>query len=109
MTRDAFAEGPIFMLKIIPHVDGTPRICKLVRYLSGGLVLKEPDRPAALGLFPHALADVALLHVRSYLGAAFQDRSLRLAGNGAFDYMAKLRRTHPASSPRMRRASGKYA
>ena len=25
-------EAPSFLLKIIPHVDGTPRICEMVRY-----------------------------------------------------------------------------
>jgi acetoacetate decarboxylase len=24
--------APSYLLKIIPHVDGTPRICELVRY-----------------------------------------------------------------------------
>ncbi len=27
---------PAFMIKIIPHVDCTPRICELVRYYHGG-------------------------------------------------------------------------
>jgi acetoacetate decarboxylase len=50
-------KAPNFMLKIIPHVDGTPRICELVRYYLEDITLKEAwTGPAALGLFPHALA-----------------------------------------------------
>jgi acetoacetate decarboxylase len=29
-------QAPNFMIKIIPHVDGTPRICELVRYYLEG-------------------------------------------------------------------------
>ena len=42
---------PNFMLKIIPHVDGTPRICELVRYYCEDVTLKGawagPGRAAA--------------------------------------------------------------
>ena len=39
-TRDAVLHAldePGFLLKIIPHVDGTPRICELVRYRLGDI------------------------------------------------------------------------
>ncbi len=37
------------MLKIIPHVDGTPRICELVRYQLEDIELKESwSAPAEL-------------------------------------------------------------
>src|ERR1700694_2523695 len=53
-------KAPNFILKIIPHVDGSPRICELVRFHLEDIVLKEAwTGPAAPGLFPHALADVA--------------------------------------------------
>ena len=32
-------EAPDFLLKIIPHVDGTPRICELVRYQCGDVTV----------------------------------------------------------------------
>src|SRR5277367_1802532 len=32
--------APNFLLKIIPHVDGTPRICELVRYYTTNVTLK---------------------------------------------------------------------
>ena len=40
---------PAFMIKIIPHVDGTPRICELVRYYMQDVDLKGAwSGPAAL-------------------------------------------------------------
>jgi acetoacetate decarboxylase len=48
------------MIKIIPHVDCTPRICELVRYYMEDVTLKgawSKDR-AALQLFDHAMCDV---------------------------------------------------
>ncbi len=62
---------PNFLLKIIPHVDGSPRICELVRYHMSDIVLKGAwTGPAALVLYPHALAPVADLPVREVVGAA---------------------------------------
>ena len=41
---------PNFMLKIIPHVDCTPRICELVRYYLEDLTVKGAwEGPGALG------------------------------------------------------------
>ena len=84
-------KAPNFMLKIIPHVDGTPRICELVRYYLEDITLKEAwTGPAALGLFPHALADVARLPVREVVSALHFKADLTLGlGTVAFDYMAK--------------------
>ncbi len=77
--------APNFILKIIPHVDGSPRICELVLFHLEDITLKEAwTGPAALGLFPHALADVARLPVREVVSAhAFQggsDAGLRERG-----------------------------
>ena len=38
----------LFLLKVIPHVDGTPRICELVRYymLAGPCHRRLTARPA---------------------------------------------------------------
>src|SRR5690242_16326064 len=82
---------PNFLLKIIPHVDGTPRILELVRYHLEDITLKEAwSGPAALGLFPHALADVARLPVREVISALHFKADLTLGlGNVAFDYLAK--------------------
>ena len=57
-----------FLLKIIPHVDCTPRICELVRYYLEDITLKGAwEGPAALELFEHALAPVARLPVREVI------------------------------------------
>jgi acetoacetate decarboxylase len=84
-------KAPSFMIKIIPHVDGTPRICELVRYYLEDITLKEAwAGPAALGLFPHALCDVARLPVREVVSAVHFKADLTLGlGTVAFDYMAK--------------------
>lgn len=82
---------PNFILKIIPHVDGTPRICELVRFHLKDIVLKEAwTGPAALGLFPHALADVSRLPVREVVSALHFKADLTLGlGEVAFDYLAE--------------------
>ena len=50
---------PNFLLKIIPHVDGTPRICELVEYHLEDIDLKGAwSGPASLSLWSHALAPV---------------------------------------------------
>ena len=84
-------KAPNFILKIIPHVDGTPRICELVRFHLDDVTLKEAwTGPAALGLFPHALCDVARLPVREVISALHYKADLTLdLGSVAFDYMAK--------------------
>jgi acetoacetate decarboxylase len=56
--------APNFLLKIIPHVDGSPRICELVEYSLEDVHVKGAwTGPAALSLSPHALAPVAELPV----------------------------------------------
>jgi acetoacetate decarboxylase len=82
---------PNFMLKIIPHVDCTPRICELVRYYLKDVTLKGAwSGPAALQLFDHALCDVARLPVREVLGATHFVTDLTLGlGEVVFDYLAK--------------------
>jgi acetoacetate decarboxylase len=53
--------APNFLLKIIPHVDGTPRICELVEYHLDDVNIKGAwTGPGALHLSPHALAPVVV-------------------------------------------------
>jgi acetoacetate decarboxylase len=82
---------PNFMLKIIPHVDCTPRICELVRYYLEDVTLKGAwSGPAALQLFEHALCDVARLPVREVLSATHFVTDLTLGlGEVVHDYLAK--------------------
>jgi acetoacetate decarboxylase len=63
-------EVPGYLLKIIPHVDCTPRICELVRYSLTDITVKGAwEGPAGLELFDHALAPVAELPVIQVLSA----------------------------------------
>jgi len=85
---DALA-APNFLLKIIPHVDGSVRICELVRYHTTQVTLKGAwTAPGSLELHPHALAPVAdlpVLHVESALHF-MADLTLDL-GEVVFDYL----------------------
>ncbi|MEO9386510.1 acetoacetate decarboxylase [Chromobacterium phragmitis] len=80
---------PNFLLKIIPHVDGTPRICELVRYHTTDVTIKGAwSAPGALELHPHALAPVAELPVLEVLSARHFICDLTLdLGTVAFDYL----------------------
>lgn len=82
--------APNFLLKIIPHVDATPRICEIVRYYMIDVTVKGAwSGPAALELFQHALAPVAELPVREVIGAKhiLSDLTLGL-GEVVYDYLA---------------------
>lgn len=55
---------PNFLLKIIPHVDGSLRICELVQYELTDITIKGAwTGPGALELHPHALAPVSNLQI----------------------------------------------
>ncbi len=67
----ASLQQPNFLLKIIPHVDCTPRVCELVQYDLEDLVVKGAwEGPAALELHAHALAPVAALPVLEVVSGA---------------------------------------
>jgi len=81
---------PNYLLKIIPHVDCSPRICELVCYYLEDVNLKGAwEGPAALSLAPDALAPLADLPVLEALGARrfIGDLTLGL-GKVVFDYLA---------------------
>jgi acetoacetate decarboxylase len=62
--------APNYLLKIIPHVDGTARICELVEYFLDDIEIKDAwTGPGALSLQPHALAPVADLPVIEVVSA----------------------------------------
>lgn len=86
----AALRAPGFLLKIIPHVDGTARICELVRYELGDIRLHGAwTGPAALDLRPHALAPVAELPVLEVLSAVHIKADLTLElGTVVHDYLA---------------------
>lgn len=81
--------APNFLLKIIPHVDGTPRICELVEYYLEDIEVKGAwTGPAALSLSAHALAPVADLPVLEVISAVhiLSDVTLGL-GKVVHDYL----------------------
>lgn len=81
--------GPNYLLKIIPHVDGTPRICELVRYSMTDISLKGAwSGPGALTLVDHALAPVFDLPVLEVLSTVHIIADLTLPlGHVAYDYL----------------------
>lgn len=88
--RKKLADTPNYLLKVIPHVDGSPRICELVRfYLREVSVLGAWEGPAALELHAHALAPVADLPVKRVVAARHVIANLTLdVGEVAYDYLA---------------------
>ncbi|MCP8939410.1 acetoacetate decarboxylase [Alsobacter sp. SYSU M60028] len=86
----ASLEAPNFLLKIIPHVDGTPRICEIVEYRLTDIDLKGAwTGPAQLQLFSHALAPLAELPVLEVVSAVHIKADITLAlGKVVHDYLA---------------------
>lgn len=83
-------QEPNFLLKIMPHVDCTPRICELVQYGLEDITVKGAwSGPAALELNAHALAPVADLPVREIVSATHILADLTLGlGRVVHDYLA---------------------
>jgi len=83
-------KAPNYLLKIIPHVDGSPRICEIVEFFLEDINLKGAwTGPASLELHPHALAPVAELPVLEVISGLhiLCDITLGL-GKVVYDYLA---------------------
>jgi len=82
--------APNFLLKIIPHVDGTARVCELVRFHLEDITVRGAwAGPAALDLYSHALAPVAELPVLQVLSAKHLVADLTLGlGTVVHDYLS---------------------
>ncbi len=82
-------KAPNYLLKIIPHVDGTPRICELVEYHLIDINLKGAwTGPAQLDLMSHALAPVAELPVLEIISGLHLVADLTLPlGKVVYDYL----------------------
>lgn len=82
--------APNFVLKIIPHVDGSTRICELVRYHTTQVILKGAwTGPGSLELHPHALAPVSELPVLKVQSALHFIADLTLdLGEVVHDYLS---------------------
>lgn len=107
--RDATLDelnSPNFLLKIIPHVDGSPRICEIVEYHLEDIRLKGVwSGPGALALQPHALAPVADLPVLEVVSTAHLVADLTLGlGQVVHDYIA-VQKTHRSLSDASKRAA----
>jgi len=83
-------QAPTFLLKIIPHVDCTPRICELVEYHLEDITVKGAwEGPAGLELHDHALAPLTQLPVREVISATHILTDLTLGlGRVVHDYLA---------------------
>jgi len=83
-------KAPNYLLKIIPHVDGSPRICEIVEFFLEDINLKGAwTGPTSLELHPHALAPVAELPVLEVISGLhiLCDITLGL-GKVVYDYLA---------------------
>lgn len=81
---------PCAVLKIIPHVDGSPRVIELVRFGYSEIKMRGAwNGPTALELRPHALAPLADLPVREIVSSShtFYDAILP-QGEVIHDYLA---------------------
>jgi acetoacetate decarboxylase len=90
-TALAALAAPGYLLKIIPHVDGSLRICELVRYFCEDITVKGAwEGPASLDLLHHALAPVADLPVREIVSGVhiLSDLTLGL-GTVVYDYLER--------------------
>ncbi|HSZ53565.1 MAG TPA: acetoacetate decarboxylase [Caulobacteraceae bacterium] len=85
----AALSAPNYLLKIIPHVDGSPRICELVEYSLEDIRMKGAwTGPGALSLAAHALAPVAELPVLEMVSASHLVCDLTLGlGRVVHDYL----------------------
>ena len=81
--------APCYLLKIIPHVDGTTRICELVEFKLEDVTVKGAwTGPAQLELFHHALAPIAQLPIKRVVSSAHILTDLTLPyGQVVHDYM----------------------
>ena len=102
---------PNFLLKIIPHVDATPRICELVRYHLEDVTIKQAwTAPAELQLFRHVVADVARLPVLEIVSSLHFVADLTLGlGTVAHDYLGKIEYAPAAARASRANGSGRQA
>ena len=80
---------PNFLVKVIPHVDGTARICELVEYRLENIEVRGAwAGPGSLQLNSHALAPVADLPVLEVVSAVHCVADLTLGlGKVVHDYL----------------------
>lgn len=81
--------APNYLIKVIPHVDGSPRICELVEYCLEDVIVKEAwTGPTALQFFNHAMAPVFELPIRQVISGTYIMADLTLPyGKVVLDYL----------------------
>jgi acetoacetate decarboxylase len=87
--KKSLEETPNYLVKVIPDVDGTPKIHQLVRYHVGNVTVKGAwTGPTDLELFSHALAPVADLPIKRIVsGVHFVSDLTLLPGTVEYDYI----------------------
>ncbi len=80
---------PNFLVKVIPDVDCTAKICQLVKYPLTNVTVREAwTGPASLQLFPHCMAPVAELPVKRVLSAVHYISEMTIGlGEVVYDYL----------------------
>jgi len=86
-------QAPGFLLKILPHVDGTVRVCELVKIHVTDVTVKGAwTGPSSLELHPHCFAPVAKLPVLEVLSAIHILADLSIEGGTVVhDYLEARR------------------
>lgn len=81
--------APNYLVKVIPHVDASPRVCELVRFHLEDITVKGAwESPAELELFRHILCDVARLPVLEIVSSKHFIADLTLGlGEVVHDYL----------------------
>ncbi|WP_345817424.1 acetoacetate decarboxylase (plasmid) [Paraburkholderia sp. PREW-6R] len=87
-VKDTLA-APGFLLKILPHVDGSARVCELVKYYVTDVTVKGAwTGPGSLELHPHCFAPVAKLPVLEVISAIHMVVDLTIGGGEVIhDYL----------------------
>ena len=107
----ATLSAPNFLLKIIPHVDGSARICELVEYYLEDITIKGAwTGPGALSLSQHAMAPIAELPVLEVLSTVhiLSDLTLGLARSST-TISHRMLRSRAAVGRKSLRPRGKVA
>ena len=80
---------PCYLLKIIPDVDGSTKVCQLIEYYLQDVTVKGAwTGPVAIELFAHAMAPVSDLPVRSVKSGSHILTDLTLPyGKVIYDYL----------------------
>lgn len=89
-VKSNLEKTPNYLLKIIPHANGKEAsLCQLIRYFLKDVTVHGAwTGPAALQLFEHALAPVAVLPVRKVIGGTHLIADLTLGfGEIVYDYL----------------------